>query len=412
MRPENLRRRIPLAEPSLGDRRLRVLLVHNFYQSTAPSGEDIAFRAEAALLRASGIEIQTFVRHNDTIEPHAGAMLRAACSGPWSRQTYVALQRAIDDFRPDLVHCHGLFPLVSPSAYSACRSRGTPVVQTLHNYRMVCPNGLLLRAARPCEDCVGRLPLAAVRHRCYRGSALTSTAAAVIALSSLQLARRSVARFIALTRFAAGVFARAGLPGERIVVRPNCLDADPAPGPGGGGYLLFAGRLTVEKGAATLLRAWRMHDLPECIIVGDGPLRTELEDAARASRLNVRFLGARPRAEVLDLMRNAAAVLIPSICYEGLPMVFLEAMASGTPVVCSAIGGLTELVTNGENGYLCTAGDEHGLGAAVRRVTQEGAAGDALRRRCRATYDAHYSTDRALARLLGIYDEVLAQQAH
>lgn len=398
------------AAPSPSSRRLRVLLVHNFYQSTAPSGEDVAFRSECELLRASGVEVRTFIRNNDTIKPQAGAWLRTALNGVWSKDTHFELQRAIEDFQPNLVHCHGLFPLVSPSAYSACRSMNTPVVQTLHNYRMICPNGLLLRDSRPCEDCVGRLPLGAVRHRCYRGSAVASMAAAGIAVSTFKLASQTVARFIALTRFAAGVFERAGLPSERIAVRPNCLDADPQPGPGGGDYVLFAGRLSVEKGAATLLRAWRQSGLPKCVIVGDGPLRTVLEQEAGAHRLNVQFLGARPRAEVLDLMRNAAALAIPSICYEGLPMVFLEAMASGTPVVCSAIGGLTELVTNGENGQLCAPGDDQGLADAVRRATQHGAAGTALRQRCRATYEAHYSTDQARTRLLDIYSEALAQR--
>lgn len=400
----------PATAPSPSTRRLRVLLVHNFYQSTAPSGEDVAFRSECELLRASGVEIRTFIRNNDTIEPQAGARLRAAWNGLWSMATYYELQRVIDDFRPNLVHCHSLFPLISPSAYSACRSMDTPVIQTLHNYRMICPNGLLLRDARPCQDCVGRLPLDAVRHRCYRASAAASLAAAGIAASTWQRARQTVARFIALTRFAAGVFEQAGLPRERIAVRPNCLDADPQPGSGAGGYVLFAGRLSVEKGAATLLRAWRQPGLPECVIVGDGPLRAVLEQEARANRLNVRFLGARPRAEVLDLMRDATALVIPSICYEGLPMVFLEAMASGTPVVCSAIGGLTELVSDGENGQLCAAGDAHGLAEAVRRATPRGAAGAALRHRCRATYDAHYSIDQARVRLLGIYSDALAQR--
>jgi glycosyltransferase involved in cell wall biosynthesis len=374
----------------------------------------VAFRAERALLQAAGVEVRVFTRENDAIGPQTGERLRTALDGLWSRQIYREMQREIDDFRPELVHCHGLFPLVSSSAYSACRSRATPVVQTLHNYRMICPNGLLLRDAQPCEDCVGRLPIGAVRHRCYRDSRTASIAAAAISVNTFHLASRTVARFIALTRFAAGVFERAGLSRERIVVRPNCLAADPAARAGGrGGYVLFAGRLSTEKGVSTLLRAWH-HEagLPECIVVGDGPLRGDLESQVRENRLNVRFLGARSRADVLDLMREAAAVAIPSICYEGLPMVFLEAMACGTPVVCSRIGGLTELVVPDQNGQVHAAGDHRGLADGVRRIIQDDQERSALRDRCRAVYDQRYSTTQARDRLLAIYDEVLAQRSN
>jgi glycosyltransferase involved in cell wall biosynthesis len=393
-----------------GIHRLKLLLVHNFYQSSSPSGEDTAFRSEVELLRAGGLVVETYVRHNDEIRPELGSRVSAALNGLWSARTHRDLLSLLRDFRPDLAHFHGTFPLVSPSGYAACKASGVPVVQTFHNYRSICPNGLLLRNGVPCEDCLGRLPLPAVQHACYRSSRLATLLAAGISVANARaFHRHSVDQFIALTDFAADLFARSGVPRDRIAVRPNCLDTDPPVGSGDGGFVLYAGRLSQEKGVRVLLQAWTREGLPECVVVGDGPLRLELEQESRRRQLRIRFLGSLPRSEVIRLMRMAAAVVIPSICYEGLPMVFLESMASGTPVACSDIGGLASLVADADNGAKYPAGDSQALAASVLRIIGDGTAARRLRGRCRSIYDEHYATNRARERLLGIYERTMAR---
>lgn len=389
---------------------MKLLLIHNFYQSSAPSGEDMAFRSEVELLRTGGAAVSTFVRENDAIRPGFGSRVSAAVNGLWSARTYRDLLSLMEEFRPDLAHFHGTFPLISPSGYAACHALGVPVVQTFHNYRLICPNGLLLRNGSPCEDCIGRLPLPAVRHACYRNSRLASLAAAGVSVSNARAVRHgAIDQFVALTDFAADMFVRSGVPRDRIAVRPNCLDSDPPPGSGDGGFVLFAGRLSEEKGVRVLLRAWSQEGLPECLVIGDGPLRDELEAEARRARLPLRFLGSLPRSDVLSLMQRAAALVIPSVCYEGLPMVFLESMASGTPVVCSDIGGLATLVDNDLNGVRFPPGDSRGLADGVLRIVGGGIATRDLRARCRSIYEERYATERARERLLSIYDRTIGR---
>jgi len=209
---------------------LKILLAHNFYRSAAPSGEDAVYRAERALLARAGHEIIAYERHNDTIDDsNLRKNIDLALSGAWSRHSYAEISALIRRARPDIAHFHNTFPLISPSAYAACRDNGVPVVQTLHNYRLICANGLLLRDGKPCESCVGTSLWPALRYRCYRGS-LPATGAVVWMLARNRRRgtyRHLVDRYIALTRFAAGRLAAGGLPAERITVKPNFLDAPP-----------------------------------------------------------------------------------------------------------------------------------------------------------------------------------------
>ena len=267
---------------------MRILLAHNFYRTSAPSGEDVVFRNEHDLLERHGIEVIPYVVHNDNLDDRGLLRkIRIAAKTVWSGQSSESLRKLIASSRPDLVHFHNTFPQISPSAYAACRRAGVPVVQTLHNYRLICPGALLLRDGVPCESCVGSTLLHAVRHRCYRGSLpATATLAAMLAVNRrLGSYTDNVDRYIALTEFAASRLRAGGLPGERISVKPNFLPDDPQPGRGGGGYAVFVGRLSSEKGLHTLLRAWRhLPNLP-LKILGDGPLRSQLEQQVASGRI-------------------------------------------------------------------------------------------------------------------------------
>ena len=254
--------------------------------------------------------------------------------------------------RPQLAHFHNTFPLITPSAYAACRANGVPVVQTLHNYRIVCSSATFFRDGHVCETCTAGSSWAGVRHRCYRQTTAGSAAVAWMLWNSWRRGTYTdlIDQYVTLTRFAADKFAALGLPQDRIRVKPNFVADAGGVGEGGGGYAVFAGRLSEEKGVTTMLQAWtRLRDVP-LVVVGDGPLRAEAEALARQLEIPARFLGVRPRPEVLDIIGRADVQVVPSECYEGLPLVIVEGFARGTPMAVSRIGGLIELVRPGETG--------------------------------------------------------------
>lgn len=387
---------------------MRVLLGHDYYRSSAPSGEDAAFCTERALLERNGFEVITFERFNDDIDDSTLAnRIKVALNAAWSDTTYWSLRELIGKTRPHVAHFHNTFPLISPSAYAACQDAGVPVVQTLHNYRLICPGALLMRDGAPCEDCVGASLLPALRHRCYRGS-LPATASVVWMLARNRLRgsyQRLVNRYVALTRFAATSLVRGGLPRHRIVVKPNFMTDVPAPGKGDGGYAVFVGRLSEEKGIHTLARAWRQVRGVRLKVAGDGPLRKQLEAQAEADGSAVEFLGYRSRPEVLELIGAAALQIVPSECYEGFPMAVLEGYACGTPVLASRIGSLDEIVEEGSTGVKFEAGNDEEL---ARRVTELFVAPQRLRDmrvQARQTFEANYTAERNLAMLKQIYAE-------
>jgi glycosyltransferase involved in cell wall biosynthesis len=387
---------------------MRVLLGHDYYRSSAPSGEDAVFHTERALLERSGMEVIPFERFNDDIDDSTlGQRMRIALDAAWSGATYRAVRELIAKTRPDVAHFHNTFPVISPSAYAACQDEGVPVVQTLHNYRLICPGALLMRDGTPCEDCIGRSLLPALRHRCYRGS-LPATAALVWMLASNR--RRGsyhqlVNRYVALTRFAAAKLAQGGLPERRIVVKPNFLADVPAPGAGDGAYAVFVGRLSEEKGIHTLVRAWRQVRGLTLKVAGDGPLRGRLEARARADGAAVEFLGYRRREEVLALIGAAALQVVPSECYEGFPMAVLEAYACGTPVLASRIGSLDEIVKEGVTGVKFEAGNADELARKASDLFAAPQRLRAMRARARQTFEANYTAERNLALLRQIYAE-------
>jgi glycosyltransferase involved in cell wall biosynthesis len=281
-------------------------------------------------------------------------------------------------------------------------------VQTLHNYRMFCANGLLNRDGEPCELCLGRNPLPALVHACYRDSRVAT--AGMMLSSTLHRARRTyekdVDRYIVLTEFARQRFIAHGLPAERITVRGNSLPFDPGVGAGGGGYALYVGRLTAEKGVGTLIRAWRRTpQIPLCI-AGDGELRASLE--REAAGLPIDFLGRVAPEGVLALMKDADMLVVPSECYEGFPRVVVEAFATGTPIVAADLGGLGELVDD-RAGIKFRSGDENALANAVTRLWREPALRENLRAANRRRFEREYSPAMGLASLQSVYrDAILA----
>ena len=317
----------------------RILIVHNRYQRAG--GEDRVVEAEAALLRKHGHEVFLYIDDNDRIDeiPKWKTALRTI----WSSESYRKLGAVIRENRIELCHFHNTFPLISPAGYYAAKQAGVPVVQTLHNYRLLCPGSLLMREGRICETCVGRTVVwPGVAHRCYRDSyaASTVTAAAITAHKLSGTWSRRVDCYVALGEFGRRKFIEGGLPAAKIAVKPNFLDPDPGGGDGRGGYALFVGRLSPEKGIATLLKAWSNHpEFPILHIAGGGPLAPAVQEAA-SRNAHVRWLGQLSSAETLEQMRGARFLVCASTWYECFPLVIVEAFASGLPVIASNLGAL------------------------------------------------------------------------
>lgn len=383
---------------------MKILVVHNRYQQRG--GEDTVAEDEAALLAAGGHNVSTVFVSNDVIASFTDKVRAAAsvADGPLAALVVDAVRR----HRPDVVHVHNFFPLISPAVHARVRALGPATVQTLHNFRITCAGGLLLRNGRPCELCVNSSPLNAVVHRCYRGSLLGSAATAhmIVRHKRQRTWQRHVDRFIALSRFARDIFERAGVPAEKIVIKPNAVD-DPGPAiglPRAG--VLYVGRLSEEKGIAVLAASARLTNAA-ITVVGDGPLAPELKASAPAT---LTFSGAMPRAEARAMMARAAAIVVPSICYENFPIAVAEAFAAGTPVIASRIGALPEIVLDGRTGWLAAPGDPAALAAAIDAAV--GDPGESARRgaSAREVYDARYTPEAALCALEAVYAEALAER--
>lgn len=389
---------------------MKVLLAHDFYRSSSPSGEDAVYRNERRLLEARE-EVIPYERHNDDIvDTSFGKRASVALDGAWSHRTFKELKELIRDTKPDIAHFHNTFPLISPSAYAACRECGVPVVQTLHNFRLICPNGLLMRNGGPCEDCVGTSLFPALRYRCYRES-FAATAAQVWMLQSNRWRgtyQDLVDRYIAPSRFAAGRLIAGGLPSDRMAIKGHFLPDPPMPGSGKGGYALFVGRLSEEKGVDTLIEAWGQSPGIPLRIVGDGDLRATLEAQAKGTGRDIAFLGIRPHQEVLGLMGEALAVIMPSRCYETFGMAIMESFAMGTPVLASRIGSLEELVEDRVNGMKFQPGDPSDLAAKFGELVRDQDELQGYRARARATFDKRFRAEANLNGLMDIYRGTLA----
>jgi glycosyltransferase involved in cell wall biosynthesis len=383
---------------------MKVVVAHNRYSSAQPSGENTIVDAEIAQLTAAGVEVLPFLRSSDEI----GALPLAAkallpVSPIYAPAAQRALIRLIRENRPDVLHLHNPYPLISPWIVRTAHAHGLPVVQTVHNYRQVCASGLYFRDGHICHDCRGRaVPLPAVRHRCYRGSVAQSA----IMATTLTVHRgtwRSVERYLALTDAIAAHLRGYGIAADRIVVKPNALPDPGDGGPAGEGFL-FAGRLSAEKGLELLLDAWRRHPdgaLGPLRIVGDGPLRPVAEAAAR-ERADVVFLGPTDEAGVRAQMLAAAVVLVCSTWDDVLPTVIIRALANGRPVLGTALGGIPYLV--GEAGW--TVPPDPAALAAALPVARDGAA--KLAGAARSRYLATFTPDLITERLVGTYREAIA----
>ena len=389
----------------------RVLQVHTRYRQAG--GEDEVVAAEKQLLEEAGLSVAQVLFDN----PKPGgsrfspAPLSQGFAAVWSRGAARRVRDAIRANQSQIVHVHNTFLAASPSVYRAAASCRVPVVQTLHNYRLVCPSATVYRDGHPCTDCLGRaIPWPAVVHACYRGSRPQS--AVVAATLAVHHARgtytRRIAAYLALTRFQRDLLVRGGLPADRVEVLPNFLEPDPGVTRGRREGFLFAGRLSEEKGVAALLgAAARAPGLVR--IAGQGPLSSLVAAAAAAG--DVEALGQLDKSAVLDQLRRATAMVLPSVWYEGFPVSVLEAFATGTPVIASRIGSLAELIDDGVTGLLATPGDAQDLADRLRWAADHPHEMRKMGTSARMKYETTYRGPAHLAALLDTYGRLISAAA-
>ena len=398
---------------------MKILLVHNFYGSSAPSGENTVYLSEKELLISRGMEVIEFTRHSDELRNRGkiGAV-KGAMATPWNPFTVAGLRKLLEREQPDIMHVHNTFPLHSPAVFHAARELPVAAALTLHNYRTFCAAGIPERNGVPCTDCLDRgSVLPALRHGCYRGSRLaTLPMAAMIALHRRLGTWRHVDAFIALTDFQRERLAAAGLPPDRMHVKPHFYadPPSPLPWPERREKAVYVGRLGDYKGVHVLIEAWRKwgKNAPALEIIGDGPEMERLAKMAAGGWPDERiiFAGQLPFAEAQARLARARLLVLPSLCFEGFPMAIREAFALGVPVAGSLLGSIPRIVEDGKTGVLFRPGDADDLLARVKalwdRADSMAVMGDAAR----AEFERCYTADANYSRIMEIYAEARRQR--
>ncbi len=389
---------------------LNIISVHNRYLMAG--GEDQVFESEARLLRERGHQVTQVEEQNaypDSVAKKIGMAVDCVWSRRWHREFRTLLQKS----RPDVVHIHNFFPRISPSIYYACRREGVPVVQTLHNYRLLCAGAELYRNGKVCEECLDHGVLRGVRYGCYQGSKL-GTAVLTLMVDVHRRARtwtNMVDCYIALTEFSRHKLIAGGLPADRVRVKPNFVLPDPGAKAGPGEYALFVGRLVKSKGVPAMLEAWKELPAIPLHIVGDGPCSEQIGAAQMAGKLpSVTYRGRLPRAETLAAMKTARFLVFPSEWYEGFPVTIAEAFACGVPVVASRLGAMQEIIEDGVTGLHFEAGDVQDLRRKAQWAWEHPAEMQEMGRRARQEFEQKYTAEQNILMLEQAYDFAMASR--
>ena len=391
---------------------MRILFIHTRYLQSY-GGEDTTVEAETNLLRSRGHEVYVELFDNTDMGKGIKGKINAGIQSVYNLSSAKRIERRIRDIRPDIVHVHNFFFMASPSVLYAASRMGVPVVATIQNFRLVCANALLLRNNKVCELCLPHdFPWHGVKYKCYHNSAVQSTMVGAMGAIHKWTGgwRKKVDLYITPAAFIRSKLLDSSLkpdPGK-IKVKRNFID-DPGYGDPAArqSFYLFIGRLSPEKGVSTLLDAWRQMPGEQIRIVGDGPEKQKL--VGQYGHLpNVDFVGKKPREEVLALMKTCKALIFPSVWYEGLPLTIIEAFATGTPVIGSALGAMQEMIGDAFNGLLFEPGDSNGLNEKVNQLNQYISAKDfTLHENARKSYLERYHPDQCYQDILGIYAELI-----
>ncbi|WP_328492589.1 glycosyltransferase [Streptomyces sp. NBC_00414] len=395
---------------------MHVIVVHNRYSSAQPSGENKVVDQEVGLLRAAGHRVEMFERRSDDIAAMSlPAKAAVPLLVPWNPSVRSELATRLRAERPDVVHVHNVFPLLSPAVLAACADAGVPVVATLHNYTQVCPPGTLQRDGRPCTECVGKAPLPAVRHGCYRNSRLATVPLALSLSANRRRWWSGVDRFFCISGAQRDVLARSGMPAGRLMVKHNFVPDPDDRRSGAGEHVLYLGRLAETKGVRLLMAAWDEIaagggvGVP-LVIAGSGPLEEEVT-AWAAGRDDVRYVGLYDPAQCRRAIARSVAVVAPSTWLEAFGLVVVEAMAAGVPVVAAGHGAFVELVEDGVTGLLHDPGGSASLASGLRRITAEPDRNREMGQAARRRYEQDFSPAVGLERLVDGYRTAIAARS-
>ena len=396
---------------------MKILLVHNFYGSSAPSGENMVYAAERELLRQHGHTIVEFTRHSDEIRDRgAFGVLQGAFATPWNPFSKRALQSVLAKEKPDVMHVHNTFPLLSPSIFHAIKGLHTATVLTLHNYRTFCAAGIPMHDSISCTECLETQSVSpALRYGCYRKNRLaTLPLATMIALHrKVKTWERHVDAFVALSDFQKDKMVKAGLVEANVYVKPPFYVNPPSPlsWEERESKVVFVGRLGMEKGLNILIDAWKQwgREAPQLEIIGDGPERVRLQKSVKGNGIEnkISFLGQLPFLEVQKRLRLARLLVLPSLCFEGFPMTIIEAFSLGVPVAASDIGPLPNIVKNGESGILLKPGHSLSLYHTIKKIWDRSDRLSLLGQGARQEFDEKYTADTNYETLMKIYDAAI-----
>jgi glycosyltransferase involved in cell wall biosynthesis len=393
---------------------VRILSVHNYYRQSG--GEDVVAAQECLMLRAHKHEIIEYRRSNSELGDDLGSKMLFAGRAFWSRKAEREIEVLIKRTRPDVAHFHNVFPQISPSGYRACKRFGVPVIQTVHNYRLTCVRADYFRENRICEDCLKwKSPVPAMFHKCYRHS-FAQTVAAGTALGIHQLLgtwTRLVDVFVALTKFGRSKLIEAGFRSDQIAIKPNFVHPDPGMYDARReDYALFVGRMAPEKRVITLIKAWtRIHDTP-LVVVGGGPGEAVVKEIVGRWHLsNVELLGTRSRQTVLELIKRARFVLVPSEWFEGSPVIIIEAFACGTPVFASRLGAMAEMIADGKTGRLFAPGSVEEIRNCVNWASEHPEEIRQMGLNARKVFEAKYTAEVNYPLLMNIYENAASRGA-
>ncbi|MEX0965806.1 MAG: glycosyltransferase family 4 protein [Bacteroidia bacterium] len=386
---------------------MKILQVHNFYKFSG--GEDQACENERNLLESNGHQVIRYEKDNSAIDKmSAGQKLSLMWKTTWNKDTIPEVTVLLRREKPDVCHVHNFFPLISPSVYQACKNEGVPVVQTLHNFRLMCANGIFLRDGQACEKCLHHSNFNAVRYKCYRDSAVQSLAVEhmITTHQKRNTWNKLVDAFICLSEFSKQKFVQAGLAAEKIRLKPNFLFSDPDPDYSGDGSAIFVGRFEEAKGAQIILQAARKLPDLEFNIVGE-----VIIDVKKADYPNIRFLGKLPHQQVIERIRESSFMVFPSLCYEQLPLTIIEAFACGKPVIASHLGNMKNMVEDKLNGLFFETGNPDDLVAKVSELVNHPGRMNELGKQARQTFEKRYTADTNYEILIKIYKKVIGETA-
>jgi glycosyltransferase involved in cell wall biosynthesis len=387
---------------------MKILLIHNRYLE--PGGEDEVVLSEKTMLENNGHEVIYYERHNVEFKTYSNFQkLHFFLSGVyWSRRSYQEVKSLIRKYKPDLAHIHNTFSVISPSVYQACLDEKVAIVQTLHNFRFLCPIGVFYRKGKICEECLDHGRGQVIKHKCWKNSRWLSSVLkrTIDQFYKKGIVSQGIRRFIALSEFSRQKYVQNGFPQDKLRVKSNFLNPDPGVKKEFGSYVLYVGALQSYKGIDTLLKAWKKTSLTTSLkIIGDGPLRNHV--LSSDPQYKIEFLGRKTLQDVIGFIKGAKFVVVPSECYENFPRVIVESYACGVPVIASRLGAVAELVEDQKTGLHFEAFNSDDLAEKIKILMNDSVLCARMGEEARKVFVEKYTAEKNYQQLKSIYEEAL-----